>query len=366
MCRHYRRHHQEVFDTMLWRKLPQEVVQHVCAFLPLSQTMELQKLIKPWSRMHAVTNYRQSCARAHPKLFGLSLYSSVFGQWNLVVFDSNIGKWLQLSLPSSTPINVSSALTFNNLPLYGHDGGLICLSPSCRSRLYIEDRWILVYNPLTGDEKYLPPPHRLNEECTAILLQLLVDANTGSYKVNMVSRRSDESYEAESYDSNTGRWSTLASGYVCGSGVLNSHYEPIIFDCASKQICKNASFEDNPEVEDYLFVGDKCLLLYHDVEERNDYGDLCYRVLESVWKNGWSLGSTTNIMLWSESSFEHKLFASKHYLLVIQDGSLLVYERATHEQVMKNNLSQFSALEGLDILHHNIYFICDLNWAATP
>lgn len=117
-CRHVCSHHEEVMDDTLWRKLPKEVVQHVCAFLPFSKTLELQNTCKPWSRMPVATNFRQSCAQAHDDLFGM-LMSDDDGTLRIAVSDSEHTEWLHLEL---TDIPAHRFRSFpSEYKLYAHD-----------------------------------------------------------------------------------------------------------------------------------------------------------------------------------------------------------------------------------------------------
>ena len=80
-------------DSLLWETLPAEVIECICAMLPLSKILKLLKLCDPWSRLPTATNFRRFCAEAHCDLFGILVFNNIYMTYRLTIYDPNQKEW---------------------------------------------------------------------------------------------------------------------------------------------------------------------------------------------------------------------------------------------------------------------------------
>lgn len=153
ICRHFCKDHPELMDITLWETLPAEVVQRICAMLPMSKIFEILKLCEPWSRLLTATRFRQFCAKAHSDLFGIVMTNNNYGTHHLAIYDPKHEEWSHLEvncMPFDVKLSRESELVF------GHDGGLMCvIAHHFYEYFYMERPRILVFNPLSGDKNYI-------------------------------------------------------------------------------------------------------------------------------------------------------------------------------------------------------------------
>lgn len=370
-CPHFCKDHHRVVDNVLWKKLPRELVERICATLPLHKKIELQKSVNLRSRMSELTSFRQACAEAHPNLSGI-FWENTY-DYKLSVFDTRFQKWLHLTV-NFIPVEYLS--NGDNPPLFGHDGGLVCFLPSSFEYIGTEERVsIFVFNPLTGDEKFIPLPDSIWDEKTeANLLLLQMDAD-GSYKLILVTgcTQFGGPHGSESYDSKSGLWSELNSGIIYGDGVFDCESRPIVFDCASKRMY----MEPLPHATDYAFVRDKCFVL--TVESAHSYT----KVSECVWENKWNVTSTTPFGPPPTRCQTTRLLVSKRHMLTfaaVTEGDdkhrlqfLTLFDRETHyKRAGPRELPSFLSCElgncdsKFSVFPHSLFFMCDLSFNAIP
>lgn len=393
-CRHYCNHHPEVMDTTLWRNLPREVVQHICSFLPLSKTLKLQKLCKPWSWMPMAANFRQSCAKAHDDLFGILISDDSSESYRIAVSNSKHNEWINLELK----VIPDGRFGWNgrDKELFAHDGGLVCILPS-DFRCFEESQEppsIFVFNPLTGDRRDIPLSSFFSEntlDTEAVLLQLIVDSKTGCYELILVTQigisdSGAEVYCSEKYDSKSKLWSTMDSGFVFGDGVLGNERREVYFDCCSKELWSydGETFEDEigGNSESVTFVKDHRFEIGY-VDNYGEYRDSrSLEMVESVWENGWITQPTLSFRMEEPpSGLRTRLFACQRYLLVVADDApsdvfehrhqrMLLFDRKTC--IAAYDIPDFWKEDDVDdgdaetFLDRKVHVMCDLKWDVVP
>ena len=198
---------------------------------------------------------------------------------------------------------------------------------------------------------------RLNRDVTFCLLisrktflvQLIMDAETRCYKSILVTRRDGALY-TESYDSNSGLWSTVNSGFVYGDGVSGHARCPIYINWSSREYCKPSRKSvtracdvdpNDPSLGPYTFVRDHRFRVRYVRADGNEY----YVTLsEWVWQNCWIPKSRTKLSMQELEGFEPRLLACQRYVLVVADNvyiavsehrhqHMVLYDRETCEQV---------------------------------
>ncbi|KAG0564463.1 hypothetical protein KC19_8G112300 [Ceratodon purpureus] len=393
-------------DLSLWETLPKEVVESICALLPLSKILELLKLCEPWSRLPTATRFRQFCAKAHGDLFGIVMFDGKLWTYQLAIYDSKHKEWSHLELSSFLP-DYMNYLKQSEL-FFGHDGGLMCVIPY---DFYFHEAppCILVFNPLTGDKKYIgvssfiasfDPRTTLSY---VVLLQLIMDGELGCYKLILVTQRTKPrvggvEYYSESYDSMSGVWSTLDSGFVYGDGMMRYGRQHVCFDCRLKKFCRPAEsgktvrnpsphvYHSNVVPDDlyypfHTFVRDhRFKLEFAEVDTDEDNFSSTAEVLESVWQNGWNEKSKISLAMEMPcEDFEARLLACTRYILMVTDGGrfadsehcrqhMALFDRVTCEETVLN-IPRFMTKEfcgaGYSITS-NLESMCDLKWDVVP
>ncbi|KAG0561428.1 hypothetical protein KC19_9G064200 [Ceratodon purpureus] len=396
ICRHFCKDHAELMDITLWETLPVEVVEHICALLPLSEIFEFLKLCKPWSRLPTARRFRQFCAKAYGDLFGIVMFSENSQSYRLAIFDPKHEEWSYLEL---------SNLPSGDELVYGRDGGLMCVISHDFDR-FEGPPCIHVFNPLTGDKKYIRVSSftasidRESELC-AVLLQLIMDEELGCYKLVFVTQIINPSgetvYYSESYDSVNGLWSALDFGFVHGDGVLYDKRCHVCFDCRLKKFCSPAEYGKsvtNPHPHTYFpnvypdltfdpfctFVRDHRfkLELVEDVEATTEEHLICEaQISESVWQNGWNETSMVKLAMelpyWGD---EARLLACTRYVvIIIADvgyGSdcrhhMVLYDTVTSRDcVLPQFWTTTEVYYDQNFMDRNLQFMCDLKWDAIP
>ncbi|KAG0606212.1 hypothetical protein M758_9G122600 [Ceratodon purpureus] len=380
-------------DITLWGTLPAEVVERICALLLLSKIFEFLKLCEPWSRLPTATRFRQFCAKAHGDLFGIVMFSENSQSFRLAICDPKHEEWSHLEL---------SSLPSRRELVYGRDGGLMCVISHDFDR-FKGPPCILVFNPLTGDKKYIcvssiTASIDRESELYAVLLLLVMDEELGCYKLVFLTQIINPSrgtvYYSESYDSLRGLWSALDSGFVYGDGVLYGKRCHVCFDCTLKKLCSPAEYGKSvrnphhvyfPNVYPDLtfdpfltFVRDHHfeLNIVEDVETSTEEHLICKaEISESVWQNGWNEKSMVKLaMKLPYGRDEAGFLTCTRYVFIIADlyGSncrhhMVLYDRVTsRECVLPQFCTSTKVYYEPNFIDRNLQFMCDLKWDAVP
>ncbi|KAG0605363.1 hypothetical protein M758_9G052500 [Ceratodon purpureus] len=250
---------------------------------------------------------------------------------------------------------------------------------------------ILVFNPLTGGKKYIGISSFIasidKEEMYAMLPQIIMDVELGCYKLILVTLRRKPNYGrtiyfSESYDSVSGVWSTLDSGFVCGDGVLVEERCHVCFDCGLKKICtpRELYFGHYPTTRPfYTFVRDHCFKLrLVGVEADGKILSFMAEISESVFQNGWNEKDTIlQAVEMPYEDFDARLLVCTHYVLVIADFSDIDFE-GRHRMVLHDKetgkvvcdipqiLDRHEFHTSNDFMDRDLQFMCDLKWHIVP
>lgn len=398
-CKHTCTFHAEEMDPRLWSKLPGEVLAHIFARLPLPQIFALRKLSREWSKTSMTSAFRQLWTEAHSKVFGIVEYNG-FGEFTIAAFDDSHGwsskVWSFRALQDASYQDI----------LIAHDGGLICACVRpCTDQDNKSGIIIIVGNPLTNDFRSMqvtpprtedgPQKEPIGEP---ILLQLVVDPTTGSYRVLIVCRwyyleqglvvRTVE--WANSYDSRTGQWRTLDSGFVFGAVYDNGFRKSFVFDASTgfrwpvehEQLTTDEGVLSRPHFDVPLIVKDRVYVLF----EQTDTGRLEFQLSEFSLESftaGFKEVNSPLLILTRVSNIQGnpdqygvKLFASHgNFMLVIyaydcnargEDCTCKIQQTRLFDISTKSWLNLPLVKQRNTFLRLQNSFMCELRWDAKP
>lgn len=399
-CKHVCEHHPELVDRWLWRKLPFEMVELVIAKLPFSCIIDLCGSTEAWKS----SNFREACSEKHAKPFGLMVYwGESKRRIEPMVYDIDAKKWLLVelaTLPEVLPDNDLNRGGYERLDItsdgcrnsmYACDGGLVCFVPngsfnSTFRPTNLKSCPILVCNPSTSTWKTLPliPLDDL-ENTEIIMVQLDVEEDTTYIRVILVIREKiREPLVAHLYDSQTGKWSSMDSGLVCGAD--NTLYAgpgvpdagPYVIDCPTKTFfdLRDCVALDDRNVWAYSMAKDQLFVLYQSNQPNlPEHGDkYTYAVSEYIWESSSSdlkeLNSSRSNVQFFQRPYKEVIFAGRNFVLLFADNCEEGEEN--HHQLI--GLYDVSANEW-DIPSRWDYVyseelqclsMCELRWDITP
>lgn len=376
-CRHFGEHHLGVIDPCIWSALPEELVEIVFAKLPMPKIIDLIRDSEAWSTLSESPNFRQRCSERH--FFSLMRWDSASVEGDTVratVFDITSNEWVGFDLAGFPASGRCSGAKVNHGyedSMYAHDGGLVCFIPP--SDLAVAP--VLVSNPLTGEWRSLPLiPH---EHKPTLLVQLESDMDTKGYKVMLVCGHTQMKHlelcvtptpenTAHCYDSSTGVWSTMETGFVyggCGSLQQFQAKVPCVFDCKKKLLYYLKYHVPLRQPFSWSSVKD-CLVVLYDSTSISDF----------AWRGRYSIQSTIALGPYAyKSKPPHQvfLFASANFILVIGDSSvkthgkygqiIQVYDRSAKKWHLASPMPLFENSHPHCLRKA---FTCELRWDAVP
>ncbi|KAL2653934.1 hypothetical protein R1flu_022062 [Riccia fluitans] len=191
-------------DETMKRPLPDELVEKVLAWLPVTSVFRFRSVCKSWQYTLSGEGWRKMLHKPPAWDACTGVFSSKQGRRECIFFDDGAQKWSTIDL---------EFLPSPACRLLAASGGLLCLcfAGMC-SCLYI-------CNPITKTWRELPEFHYKRRREGAMLVHLLVDKATLSYKVIVIGYPSSSSPESvksssaltEVYDSQTDKWTALAN-----------------------------------------------------------------------------------------------------------------------------------------------------------
>ena len=387
-------HHPEVMDPSLWGRLSEHLLSHVFARLPTSQIHSVGQLSKQWAATSKTLSFKQLCAEVHPKTFCILGYHSVTDLFQVATFDLETHKWMYKAmkhLPLSEYRNIGTRTPMQdfleeeddrrNNTLYAHDGGLICFA----SR---NDLPILVCNPLTNEWKSLPRIDFLTK--LPIMLQMVTDERTGGYQVRVVCRPREVDYDssdssprysihgsetAEVYDSTTGLWSTMQSGYIYATDNTDIQL-PKVFDCRTRSLlslCHRKCLHGRLLVDSKL-VKNRVMALHVDAHAHR-HDKYTISELTSEEPNPGSRPLEIRNQYFSElarnyDSYTTILFATEGSILLVADNEKTgaYHHQLVHlHDISHKTWHELPALNDIFTVDSTAnHFMCDLRWDAEP
>jgi hypothetical protein len=396
ICKHSCDAHVEVMDPRLWSQLPVELLACVFARLSLPQIFALQKLSGVWSKRSRSSAFRQLWTEAHPRVFGIVGHND-FGEFVITAYDSTHG-WC-----SKVWCFKETKDTFYQDILIAHDGGLVCFVPRF-SRNGTDGISIKVGNPLTNRTRLLhvtprrtqgSQDHRPMEE--VILMQLVVDPETRSYRVLLVCRWRylDQGLvvatvdTAMSYDSRTDKWSSLNSGFVFGAAYDSGIRKSFVFDASAgilwpveyDQLKSYASLESKPRWDWPVIVKDRVVVLHEYTNSRRFGFILSEFALKSSGRGFKQVNSPMIVPKFPsclkevKPDFGVKLFASHGQFMLVtygcdprgEDWVCKIRETRLYDASIKGWLylpKMVKERNSFRMLQNSL--MCELKWEAEP
>lgn len=387
-CNHACFEHAALMNPELWRGLPEELLQLVLARLPVGEVNRLRCVSKKWRRrMNAAdSHFKRLCTNAHTKLFALITTSDIldFGWYAVRIYDMELNRWhvYELYAGYEEPMDTMSA----------YDGGLVCLVFTNKNRK--NGFPILVFNPLTQDLVKLPPR---GLKSMPLMVQLVTDSATKSYKVIVVGYDKKGGLVAEHFQSHTGFWTrtTLSGDVVFGyqyrwrrcsglQGLEGTRIAPCAYDCAERQLL-HLNDNSNPLhqtsedhfaiVKDHLFVlsveSRPYTLPNGEISEFPEYCISEFRGQKSApyWVKLRDYDCREEFGMPPRGLYFIKLFACKGFLLVTahnnETASAFKYEFAKLYDLSTGKWSTLPMLPGCQDFS-STELMCELQWDAVP
>ncbi|KAM7280352.1 hypothetical protein ACFE04_007486 [Oxalis oulophora] len=106
-------------DTLIWKKLPQELLDHILSFLPLKTLLSLRSTSKHFKSIIYSPLFVSKYSSTSCSSFLLLSHPQCYHQFPL--YDSNVPSWRNLVVPFSDSSSSSSLLSVSN-------NGLLCFS----------------------------------------------------------------------------------------------------------------------------------------------------------------------------------------------------------------------------------------------
>ncbi|KAG0571276.1 hypothetical protein KC19_VG001100 [Ceratodon purpureus] len=363
----------------LWRSFPEDLLEMVFARLPVRTIVELIRDSHAWSIMSKSATFRRTCVERHPCslpcLMRWDAASAEGGSVRATVYDHESKEWAGFDLVGLPPSAAGQARHDYGDSMYGHDSGLVCFVPPGD----LSVAHVLVCNPLTGDWRSLPLVR--HEHRPTVMVQLLADDDTKTYRVMLVSghhrTRRDCVCEAHApeltarrYDSATGAWSLMDTGWVYGScGTLQgcrTSQVPRAFDCERKVMYHEKYNVPFTHPYGWSFARDGLVVL-------------CTSTC-GIWEFGWHGSYTVKrvmpmcpIPIRGDPPHGVHIFSSTHFIVVINnvmddEGNLDVivqmWDRSTDQWVVTSSMPAAENLAPSVSLQRT--FSCELRWDAIP
>lgn len=150
----------------LWSKLPDEVMDLVLAWLPLSAFFRMRCVCRKWNQIISSPSFLDTYSRVPFRTAFFLHLIKVNGVLMAACHDPVLNRWQRLPL-DSIPVNAY---------IHGGAGGLFCCQRVVNSFLVLS-----VCNPLTKKWRDLPPMPNLNT--ATCFVKMVADTNTNTYKV---------------------------------------------------------------------------------------------------------------------------------------------------------------------------------------
>ncbi|CAK9867654.1 unnamed protein product [Sphagnum jensenii] len=162
---------EEPLNGSLWSKLPDEVLDQVLAWLPLTAFFRMHCVCKKWKEIISSPSFLETYSRVpFQTAFFLHLIR-VNGVLMAACHDPSVNRWQRLPL-DSVPINAY---------IHGGAGGLLCCQRVVNAFLVLS-----ICNPLTKCWRDLPPMPRLNT--ATCFVRMVADKTSNTYKVIRVAQ----------------------------------------------------------------------------------------------------------------------------------------------------------------------------------
>ncbi|GLJ53795.1 hypothetical protein SUGI_1148100 [Cryptomeria japonica] len=174
-----------------WYNLPEEVVEMVFAYLPISEVFKLRLVCKQWKSILTSKSFMELWTNLSPPNPWFLVYHS---SDVLSAYDPCYSTWTNM------PVYERCVLDSRQVLLMASAGGLLCF----RNR-NAEYPTLIVCNPLTKTHKVLPEMLHIRY---IDIVGMVADKTTNSYKI-LVTGTSESSTDesiTEVYDSRLGRW----------------------------------------------------------------------------------------------------------------------------------------------------------------
>ncbi|KAG0615969.1 hypothetical protein M758_5G080100 [Ceratodon purpureus] len=368
-----------VMDLAKWNTLPKELIQLVCAHLPLPLLLSLRcsAVEGKWSMNFDDPEFRRLCAEKHTNMCGMVMPAMNYILYIVGVYDVK-------SFSKQKPLWLDTEKAFSGVS--SSDGGLVCFALAIRRS---DSVVMFVVNPLTGDCRELPSPGVRPVHLK--MMQLVMNQKEKSYRVLLVGRSNKNASVTRTraffFDSSTGVWSKVSKKsserfigiqYEFDRGVLTGD-GPCAYDCATGQLIDpkvdNLIFplHDRPVlVEDHLFVlEEKSTETPHGLEF-----SFCISEHEvQVQKDGVSFSKLRDhhcdqfdIFYSNKDCYcLHLRHACKGFLLLTGKLSLRDYQDRNPDIAWLYNLStgHWIVLDG-PLLFRPPLLLCELRWDAVP
>lgn len=149
----------------IWSKLPDEVMDLVLAWLPLSAFFRMRCVCRKWNHIISSPNFLDTYSRVPFRTAFFLHLIRVNGVLMAACHDPVVNRWQRLPL-DSIPVNAH---------IHGGAGGLFCCQRVVNAFLVLS-----VCNPLTKQWRDLPPMPNLN---TATCFVKMIVSNPNNYKI---------------------------------------------------------------------------------------------------------------------------------------------------------------------------------------
>lgn len=186
----------------IWSKLPDEVMDLVLAWLPLSAFFRMRCVCKKWNHIISSPNFLDTYSRVPFRTAFFLHLIRVNGVLMAACHDPVVNRWQRLPL-DSIPVNAY---------IHGGAGGLFCCQRVVNAFLVLS-----VCNPLTKRWRDLPPMPNLNT--ATCFVKMVAQASDNNYKIVRVGqlqplppvRNNGARIElcTEVYDSATDAWTPV-------------------------------------------------------------------------------------------------------------------------------------------------------------
>ncbi|KAI5069883.1 hypothetical protein GOP47_0016184 [Adiantum capillus-veneris] len=132
-----------VMDVRIWSSLPEDIIEKVLAWLPLTSVLRFRAVCRRWNSVLLSGRFLSSHSKSSPRRQPCFLLCTI-GQF-ACTYDPSLGKWLTLLKPTSPGASVIAST-----------GSLLCLGNQVT-----ECRVLSVYNPITRSLRHLPEMSKL-------------------------------------------------------------------------------------------------------------------------------------------------------------------------------------------------------------
>ncbi|KAG0557997.1 hypothetical protein M758_11G167400 [Ceratodon purpureus] len=192
----------EDLNENIWSKLPDEVMDLVLAWLPLSAFFRMRCVCRKWNHIISSPNFLDTYSRVPFRTAFFLHLIRVNGVLMAACHDPTVNRWQRLPL-DSIPVNAY---------IHGGAGGLFCCQRVVNAFLVLS-----VCNPLTKKWRDLPPMPNLNT--ATCFVKMIANPTNNTYKIVRVGqlqplppvRNNGARIElcTEIYDSGTDSWTPI-------------------------------------------------------------------------------------------------------------------------------------------------------------